>query len=70
MRNPFRGKIQKGCVQTAAQIADARTFANVRIGGLKSLPRDKSIQSGVGHLYELVVADVRAAADSQHTQEE
>src|SRR4029077_9344226 len=67
--NSFGGKIQKRRIPAATQIADAASLANMREGGAEAHACDEVVQRGVGHLFEVVVADVRAAADAEHAQE-
>src|SRR5580704_3501016 len=54
--DPVRRVIEEGSFQTATEIADSRTWTNMRIGRAKTHPGDEMIDPGVGHsaLFPLV----------------
>src|SRR5438445_666253 len=72
-------KIEERHFQTAAQIANARSSAQVRIRRTEPHLGYEVINLGVGHLFvgrftvargEIVVTNIRAAADAKHAEEE
>src|SRR5206468_7235915 len=72
-------KIEERHFQAASQIANSRTSAQVRIRRAEPHLGYEMIDLGVGHLFvsrvavargEIVVSNVRAAADAQHAKEE
>ena len=69
-RYAVRSVIQESGFQPASEITHARAWANIRIGSAKSHPRNEMVYSGVRHLFKVVVANVRAAADTQHAEKE